>query len=127
MPESGDWIGFYAYGDSQAHHTMELNLSFAGSLIAGRGIDDIGMFSISGTHTGAGCAWTKSYAIHSVKYLGSLEDGKIWGTWSAGCNHGGFLIWPRKNPNVAAKSEASKLVVVGEREASREVYHAKPK
>jgi len=47
MPESGDWIGFYAYGDSQAHHTMELNLSFAGSLIAGRGIDDIGMFSIN--------------------------------------------------------------------------------
>jgi hypothetical protein len=127
MPESGDWIGFYTYGDGGAHHTMEMNLAFSGSVLIGRGMDDIGMFSISGSHAGSGCAWTKSYESHCIEYQGVLEDGRIWGTWSAGSNCGGLMIWPRKNPNVAVESEFNELVVAGERAASREVHNAKPR
>ena len=105
MAESGDWIGFYNYGDSQAHHTMELNLLFAGSLLSGRGIDDVGKFTIGGTKNASECFWTKTYATHGVEYRGALEGGRIWGTWSAGLNKGGFMIWPRKSNGLEAEGE----------------------
>jgi hypothetical protein len=111
---SGDWIGYYTYGDGQAHHTMELNLSLAGGLLSGRGIDDVGGFTISGTCSESACSWTKTYGTHSIEYEGSLDEGRIWGTWAAGWNRGGFMIWPRKRPGVETERESVVLIQIGE-------------
>lgn len=112
---SGDWIGYYNYGDTQAPHTMELNLSFVGNQLSGRGIDDVGKFTISGTHSGADCSWTKTYDTHSIEYEGCLEEGRIWGTWSAGWNRGGFMIWPRKGNRSEIEVEKPEVINVGEK------------
>jgi len=110
--ETEDYIGYYVYKHSPAHHTMELNLSFAGSHISGRGIDDVAPFLIDGVCNGDDCSWTKTYASHSIDYVGCLEsDGRIWGTWSAGWNRGGFMLWQRKRPGPAVEEEVPKEVV----------------
>ena len=107
---------------------MEMNLSFAGSLLVGRGIDDVGMFTISGTHSGTECSWSKSYDSHSIEYAGTLADGRIWGTWSGGSNKGGFMIWPRKGNGPEAGEEVSEPIQVGERIAVLGGgSHAKPR
>jgi hypothetical protein len=125
---SGDWVGIYNYGDNQANHTMEMNLSFAGGVLAGRGIDDVGMFTIRGTHSAADCFWTKTYNTHSVEYQGTLEGGRIWGTWHAGSNKGGFNLWPRKGNGPEAEEEVSEPIQVGERIAVLGGgCHAKPR
>jgi hypothetical protein len=112
---SGDWIGYYCYGSSQARHTMELNLCFQGGSLSGRGIDDVGQFSISGTRSGGDCSWTKSYARHSVEYVGIIEENRIWGTWNIdGGGSGGFMLWPRKGNGLKSQGEATEEVVTQE-------------
>jgi hypothetical protein len=111
---SGDWIGHYNYGDSQALHTMEMNLSFVDNLLSGHGIDDVGRFTIIGTHNGESCSWTKTYSTHGIEYEGSLEEGRIWGTWHVGWTRGGFMIWPRKGNGHAIEEEKPEVVKVGE-------------
>jgi len=111
---SGDWIGYYNYGDSQSPHTMELNLTFVGKQLSGRGIDDVGKFTINGTSSGDGCSWTKSYDTHCIEYEGCLEKGCIWGIWFAGWNRGGFMIWPRKGNGPGIEEEKPEVINVGE-------------
>lgn len=96
MSKSGDWIGYYNYGDGLAPHAMELSLSFSGSSLSGRGIDDVGHFTVQGGCSSDTCSWIKTYSSHSIKYQGFVEgDQSIWGTWSAGLSSGGFKIWPK--------------------------------
>jgi hypothetical protein len=95
MGKSGQYIGFYNYGDGGAPHSMELGLSFAGSTLSGRGLDDVGHFAVRGVFSGETCSWTKAYSSHNVEYVGYVEAERIWGTWKAGLNRGGFMIWPK--------------------------------
>jgi len=95
MSKCGDWIGYYNYGDGLVPHAMELSLSFSGSSLSGRGIDDVGRFTIGGTYSGDVCSWIKTYSSHSVQYTGYLDGGHIWGTWTLAWESGGFTIRPK--------------------------------
>jgi hypothetical protein len=92
---SGDWIGYYNYGDSGPHHNMELVLHFQDGIISGYGIDDVGKFSICGQIICESLNWIKSYKKHSVLYDGNFENNRVWGTWTTSLCEGGFLLWPR--------------------------------
>jgi hypothetical protein len=110
---SGDWIGFYNYGNSQVRHSMELNISVIGELLSGRGMDDVAGFTISGALYGDECSWTKVYdgQYDTVDYIGFVEAERIWGTWAIDMRaRGGFLIRPRKGNSPSVASEVPKAI-----------------
>lgn len=92
---SGEWTGYYNYGDSLPPHMMDLRLHFHAGSLTGHGMDDIGKFTVGGTFGSTDCSWTKTYLFHTIAYVGFIEEGRIWGTWSGGSNKGGFMIWQR--------------------------------
>ena len=95
---SGPWVGFYNYRPGDRHR-MNLQLSFANSVMTGTGNDDVGPFVIHGSYDGKSCEcyWTKTYpGSHDVFYRGFREGKGIWGTWEIELStRGGFHIWPR--------------------------------
>ena len=98
LPTSGRWSGYYAYHEHDVKHRMTLHLTFSGTgVIEGDGIDDIGMFHISGVFKAATreATWLKVYVgMHSVDYRGMYDGRSIFGTWLLGGMSGPFRIWP---------------------------------
>ena len=98
LPTSGRWSGYYAYSKHDVKHRMTLHLTFSGTgAIEGDGIDDIGMFHVSGVFNAATREgeWLKAYAgMHSVDYRGVYDGRSIFGMWLLGGMSGPFRIWP---------------------------------
>jgi hypothetical protein len=93
---SGVWAGYYEQWGGR--HPQDLTLEFADGLMRGDGRDGIGPFTIDGEYRVDGGAarvgWIKTYdGAHSVLYLGTLERGRITGTWQlAGHTTGKFAL-----------------------------------
>jgi hypothetical protein len=108
-----DYIGYYIYSSNPTQHVMEMSLIINGSAVDGRGIDDVGRFTISGSKTGEDISWVKSYDTHSIRYRGWEQDGMIMGTWSLGVwGSGGFLLRPRRGPGRSIKGEVAEPISV---------------
>jgi len=114
---SGPWIGYYLYQATGARHRQELTLHFGGGAMTGEGLDDVGLFVISGRYDAANRElwWTKRYrGSHDVSYRGFREGRGIWGTWEIrGFSHGGFRIWPKALGEEDAESLRASTSVTG--------------
>lgn len=97
---SGKWTGFWLQRLFPGRQYMSLNLTFAGGVVRGEGVDRIGEFAITGTYDlkSGNCAMNKAYVgAHSLSYEGRNEgDGQwIWGVWRLHTSdRGGFHLWP---------------------------------
>jgi hypothetical protein len=82
---SGPWTGFFLMPHTGSRrHPTDLQLTFAGGVMAGTGRDFVGPFTIQGKYNVADgkCSWTKHYLNkHKVFYTGYNEGKGIWGTW----------------------------------------------
>lgn len=109
---SGPWVGYYMYSASPGRHRMELGLTFSQGKVTGRGTDDIGLFTITGSYDvkELEATWWKGYpGSHRVWYRGFREGKGIWGTWEIPPDgRGGFHIWPK------GLGEAEELTLVEE-------------
>ena len=113
---SGRWTGFWLQRFFIGRQYMSLNLTFAGGIVRGDGIDRVGKFTITGRYdlvTG-NCNLTKGYlGAHTLTYDGRNEnDGQwIWGLWHhLSLDRGGFHIWPEgeddpTGPSLGAEQE----------------------
>ena len=130
---SGEWEGFYCYGNMPHQHKMEIELSFTKGRISGSGTDDVGGFIWKGSYTldSFEVTMNKHYATHEIFYKGDVDENGIWGTWEnvqalegldkqfssatmakirqtfANKITGGFHIWPKKAKSDAAQNEAA--------------------
>ncbi|SDL36969.1 hypothetical protein SAMN05421823_105319 [Catalinimonas alkaloidigena] len=116
---SGEWEGFYCYGDSPKQHKMAIELRFAEGVVSGSGVDDVAPFAWKGTYTldAFRVSMTKTYPTHQIAYQGDVDENGIWGMWDdltdlsahfdaemiqyiKSAMHdkirGGFHIWPKK-------------------------------
>jgi hypothetical protein len=104
---SGPWNGFYTYvqGSTADQHHMPCTLDFVEGALHGRGSDDVGVFSFTGTYDTRSmtCQMTKKYATHTVDYQGCVDENGIWGSWTMHGWKGGFHLWPKE-----AKQEKEK-------------------
>lgn len=94
-PRSGLWNGFYSqFGEE---HPFSLQMNFKETTVQGVGIDEIGMYRISGDwdkHTGQ-VVFLKQYeGQHSVNYKGTLSgDGRsIEGMYTVSGGSGDFRM-----------------------------------
>ena len=77
---------------------MEMDLSFQGGKIAGRGVDRVGVFSVEGTCGPDGeISFIKSYGRHKVLYSGSAGLVGISGSWRISLlTRGTFEVHPQR-------------------------------
>lgn len=92
---SGTWRGHYR--QYRADHPQAMRLEFADGIMRGRGSDEIGDFRIEGEFRLVDgtmrLGWIKTYdRAHSVLYLGTIEDGRIVGTWDIGGSGDSFAL-----------------------------------
>src|SRR5690349_3455904 len=81
---SGPWKGYFLQRSLPDRNWMDLDLTFRGGLIRGRGRDRVGEFLLVGRYELADgkCWWSKRYpGRHVVEYQGYNEGRGIWGTW----------------------------------------------
>lgn len=80
---SGQWDGFYCYHYSPRQHKMSSELYFSGGKITGSGTDDVSPFHWNGSYNleEYKTKLSKTYATHTVKYRGDIDENGIWGTW----------------------------------------------
>ena len=140
---SGEWEGFYCYGNSNEQHKMLIELSFEKGIVSGSGTDDVAPFSWSGKYDTSNMkiSMVKTYSTHTIDYFGDIDENGIWGTWdqlgemkkrfsAAVIQHmmktfndsacGGFHIWPkRRKSNANAIEEEAE---VKESEILKKVY-----
>ncbi len=139
---SGEWEGFYCYGDSNEQHKMAVDLFFQNGIVSGSGSDDIATFCWKGNYdlTTFKVSMTKIYPSHQIFYKGDADENGIWGMWENIDDikkatemfdrdtidkhmpsfkfivKGGFHIWPKgKNKN---KNSAEMVGVVESKKLS---------
>ncbi len=140
---SGEWEGFYCYGDSPTQHKMAIELSFVDSVVSGSGIDDVAPFTWKGDYNldTLKIRMMKTYPTHQIFYKGDIDQNGIWGTWDDRTDlsqhfnpetirkmkevfkdkiRGGFHIWP-KTANSESK-EATNEEAITESEKLKEIY-----
>lgn len=78
---SGHWSGYWQ--QKGQHGQMHMTLTLSGRSIEGKGVDDIGVFSIIGVYSTAEntVKFGKSYRTHEVLYEGVWDGHKLYGQW----------------------------------------------
>jgi len=138
---SGWWDGFYCYDQSPRQHKMSSELFFSRGRVTGSGSDDVSPFEWNGHYNleEYKIKLSKSYATHTVKYRGDIDENGIWGTWEIVQDYskypqhivatyreafkkeiiGGFHIWP--TPTHSEHNEYS-LSEANESEKLKELF-----
>ena len=138
---SGEWEGFYCYGNSPEQHKMAIALTFQNGVVTGSGTDDVAPFTWKGKYDldAMKVYMTKVYATHCIDYKGDIDENGIWGTWenseaildirqrfSSNAQQrilrtfgaqisGGFHIWPKKqNADTVAKEALAESDILKE-------------
>jgi hypothetical protein len=101
MPCDG-WWEQRGFGRQPMH---QLQLSFAGGMIRGAGVDIVGPFLFDGTLShGGDVAMVKKYVgKHRVNYVGKYDgEGLMWGMWNIGPFKGPWAIRLQPGGEMAA-------------------------
>ena len=140
---SGEWEGFYCYGNTPEQHKMVIELNFKNGVVSGSGTDDVAPFTWKGKYDlePMKIYMTKVYRTHTIEYKGDIDENGIWGTWEnaeairdvtsrfnsaaqqqilrtfADKIRGGFHIWPKKKNTDSIAEEA-----VAESAILKEIY-----
>jgi len=126
MFPSGEWEGFYLYGQENEKHMMVFSLNFKDDTIEGSGHDDIGFFNWGGSYDviNKTCSMVKIYPNYTIEYDGNVNENGITGSWKSEIDLsnyssevvskiqdaiknkiiGSFNIWP-KHKDVSLESE----------------------
>ncbi len=125
---SGEWEGFYCYGNSMQQHRMNTEFHFVNSEVTGFGTDDVAPFNWEGKYdlSSFKLVTRKLYGTHQFVYRGDIDENGIWGIWESSIEpqdpsnrfqikmNGGFHLWPKENLLgfnwVSQKTEQSEIL-----------------